>query len=100
MLKGARMLVMVRALIGDTALRLGLKQYFASHAYGNATGADLWQALTQKQSLIFQKQCLLGSIAPGYPVVSVKKIGNDLLLEQRQFFTDPSVTSDQLWPIP
>ncbi len=98
--KGARMLVMVRALIGDTALRLGLKQYFASHAYGNATGADLWQALTQKTELDLPKIMATWLNCPGYPVVSVKKIGNDLLLEQRQFFTDPSVTSDQLWPIP
>lgn len=98
--KGARMLVMVRALIGDTALRLGLKHYFASHAYGNATGAELWQALTQKTELDLPKIMPIWLNCPGYPMVSVKKIGNDLLLEQRQFFTDPSVASDQLWPIP
>lgn len=34
--KGARMLVMVRALIGDEALRSGLKAYFAAHQFGNA----------------------------------------------------------------
>ena len=71
--KGARMLVMVRALIGDTALRLGLKQYFASHAYGNATGADLWQALTQKTELDLPKIMATWLNCPGYPVVSVKK---------------------------
>ncbi len=38
--KGARMLVMVRALIGDDALRTGLKAYFDAHKFGNATGAD------------------------------------------------------------
>ena len=58
----------------DTALRLGLKQYFASHAYGNATGADLWQALTQKTELDLPKIMATWLNCPGYPVVSVKKI--------------------------
>ncbi len=43
--KGSRMLVMVRALLGDKALREGLKNYFAVHKYSNATGDDLWNAL-------------------------------------------------------
>ncbi|MBA1394384.1 peptidase, partial [Lactobacillus sp. XV13L] len=49
--KGARMLVMVRALIGDEALRAGLKAYFTAHQYGNATGADLWSALSQASKM-------------------------------------------------
>ncbi len=43
--KGARMLVMARALVGDDALRKGLKAYFDAHKFHNATGADLWSAL-------------------------------------------------------
>ena len=43
--KGSRMLVMVRSLLGDDALRKGLKQYFQDHQYGNAQGDDLWTAL-------------------------------------------------------
>lgn len=49
--KGSRMLVMVRALIGDDALRKGLKAYFAAHQYGNATGADLWAALGEASGI-------------------------------------------------
>ncbi|GAY73330.1 lysyl aminopeptidase [Lentilactobacillus kosonis] len=43
--KGARMLVMVRALLGDDNLRAGLKNYFAAHKFDNAKGSDLWAAL-------------------------------------------------------
>ena len=52
--KGSRMLVMVRALLGDEALREGLKNYFAAHKYGNATGDDLWRALGEASSVIFK----------------------------------------------
>ena len=43
--KGSRMLVMVRSLLGDEALRKGLKRYFDEHKFGNAAGDDLWDAL-------------------------------------------------------
>ncbi|MDK7326432.1 M1 family aminopeptidase, partial [Lactobacillus mulieris] len=36
--KGSRMLVMVRALLGDKALQKGLKYYFDHHKFGNTTG--------------------------------------------------------------
>lgn len=49
--KGPRMLVMVRALLGDSALREGLKNYFAVHKYSNATGDDLWNALGKASGL-------------------------------------------------
>lgn len=45
------MLVMVRALLGDDKLRKGLKAYFDAHKFGNAKGADLWQALGDASGL-------------------------------------------------
>jgi aminopeptidase N len=43
--KGAAALRQLAALLGDDAFFAGLRQYFATHAYGNATLADLLAAL-------------------------------------------------------
>lgn len=98
--KGARLLVMVRSLLGDAALRQGLKQYFDDHQYANATGADLWQAL----GLAFGKD--IGEIMnswleqPGYPVVKAQIKQGDLVISQQQFFIGESKDQGRLWQIP
>ena len=68
--KGSRMLVMVRALLGDDALRKGLKNYFAAHKYHNAKGSDLWQALGEASGLDIGKIMNSWLEQPGYPVVT------------------------------
>ena len=45
--KGAAVLKQLVAWVGDEAFLAGLNEYFAAHAYGNATLADLLQALAK-----------------------------------------------------
>jgi len=45
--KGAAVLKQLVAWVGDEAFLAGLNEYFAAHAYGNATLADLLAALTK-----------------------------------------------------
>lgn len=98
--KGARMLVMARALIGDKALREGLKNYFAAHKYNNATGSDLWSALGQAAGID------LGTIMdswlqqPGYPLVSASVVNGSLLISQQQFFIGSGKEAGRQWQIP
>lgn len=98
--KGARMLVMMRALVGDDALRVGLKNYFAAHHFGNATGADLWAALGEASGMD------IGSIMnswleqPGYPVVTASVIDGQLTLSQQQFFIGDGQEVGRQWQIP
>ncbi|TAR21038.1 M1 family metallopeptidase, partial [Lactiplantibacillus plantarum] len=68
--KGARMLVMARALVGDDALRAGLKQYFINHKYGNAKGDDLWNALADASGMQVGDIMHSWLEQPGYPVVT------------------------------
>lgn len=98
--KGARMLVMVRALIGDDALRLGLKNYFAAHQYGNATGANLWQALGDAAGINVGAIMESWLEQPGYPVVSAKIVNGRLVLSQKQFFIGEGKQSGRIWQIP
>lgn len=98
--KGARMLVMVRALLGDDAMRRGLKNYFAAHQYGNATGADLWQALGEASGMNVGQIMESWLEHPGYPVVEVKFEDGKLVLSQQQFFIGDGEEKGRLWQIP
>ncbi len=98
--KGSRMLVMVRALIGNDALRKGLKAYFDAHKFNNAKGADLWAALGEAAGMD------IGSIMhdwleqPGYPVVTATVEDGQLKLSQTQFFIGEGKDVDRKWQIP
>ncbi|AMB95951.1 M1 family metallopeptidase [Aerococcus urinae] len=98
--KGARLLVMVRSLLGDDDLRKGLKAYFEKHQYGNAKGQDLWYALSQASGLDIGAIMDSWLEQPGYPVVSAKLVDGDLVLSQEQFFIGQGQDQGRLWQIP
>ncbi|MGX6428675.1 M1 family metallopeptidase [Levilactobacillus yonginensis] len=98
--KGARMLVMVRALIGDDALRKGLKAYFDAHKFGNAKGADLWSALGQASGMDVGAIMNSWLEQPGYPVVSASVVAGKLTLTQEQFFIGDGKDAGRQWQIP
>lgn len=98
--KGARMLVMVRSLIGDDALRAGLKNYFAAHKYNNATGKDLWHALGDASGIDLAAIMESWLEQPGYPVVTATVEDNRLKLAQTQFFIGDGQDQGRRWQIP
>jgi aminopeptidase N len=98
--KGARMLVMVRALLGDDNLRTGLKNYFEAHKYGNATGADLWQALGDASGIDVGAIMNSWLEQPGYPVVAASVEDGQVVLSQRQFFIGNGKAANRTWQIP
>lgn len=98
--KGSRMLVMVRSLLGDDALRKGLKQYFQDHQYGNAQGDDLWNALGKASGMQIGDIMHSWLNQPGYPVVSASVVDGHLKLHQQQFFIGAGKDQGRLWKIP
>lgn len=98
--KGSRMLVMVRSLIGDDALRKGLKNYFAEHKYSNAAGADLWKALGEASGIDVGTIMNSWLEQPGYPVVSARVDDGKLVLTQKQFFIGKGKEVSRKWQIP
>ncbi|WEV54830.1 M1 family metallopeptidase [Leuconostocaceae bacterium ESL0723] len=98
--KGARLLVMVRAFIGDDALRRGLKAYFEKMRYGNASGDDLWDALGHAAGQDLTSMMKTWLQQPGYPVVSAKVENGHLVLSQHQFNIGPAAKADRRWQIP
>ncbi|GET16696.1 M1 family metallopeptidase [Ligilactobacillus agilis] len=98
--KGSRLLVMVRALIGDQALRTGLKNYFADHQYANSVGADLWDALGQASGLNIGAIMKSWLEQPGYPALDLKVVDGDLIVSQKQFFIGQGQDQNRLWQVP
>ncbi len=98
--KGARMLVMVRALLGDDNMRKGLKQYFEAHKYNNAQGADLWSALGDASGMDVGAIMNSWLEQPGYPVVNASIINGKLTLSQKQFFIGKGKEVGRQWQIP
>lgn len=98
--KGARLLVMVRSLVGDEALRKGLKAYFAKHQYGNATGPDLWKFLGEASHLNIGEIMENWLEKPGYPVVSVRLEDDRLNISQEPFYIGEKGEMDKTWHVP
>lgn len=98
--KGSRMLVMVRSLLGDEALRKGLKYYFDQHKFGNAAGDDLWDALSTATDLNIGEIMHTWLDQPGYPVVNAFVEAGHLKLTQKQFFVGEGEEVGRKWEIP
>lgn len=99
--KGAHLLVMLRSLIGDDALRNGLKAYFDKKAYGNATGDDLWSALGAASGQDIGAIMKTWLDQPGYPVLSVSVEDGRVKVRQTPFVLGEKPKDDQrLWQVP
>src|SRR5262249_29823298 len=90
--KGCSVLRMLEQYLGADVFRAGVRLYLQRHAYRNTQTEDLWNALgaASRQPIpavmdgwIFQ---------PGYPLLSVDRNGDQLVLRQQRF---PSLPAEQ-----
>lgn len=85
--KGERLLKMLRAYIGETAFRDGLRNYFKKHAYLNTTADDLWGALSASSGQNVSELMTPWLTQSGYPVVFASQIGEQVRLCQQRFLS-------------
>jgi len=99
--KGKRVLSMFEGWVGPEAFRAGVNRYLADHAWGNATSADLWNALSSSSGLDVAGALPSFLDKPGYPIVRLRALpGGRLELVQKRFQTGGSGESADLWSIP
>jgi len=97
--KGGRLINMLMQYLGQESFRKGLQKYFAKHAYGNTTGQDLWEALSNGTDVPKLMNPWLER--SGYPVIEVIQNGASLSLTQSHFLMDPSKADlERIWPVP
>ncbi|MGC8597528.1 MAG: M1 family metallopeptidase [Thermocladium sp.] len=96
--KGASILRMIEAFIGDEAFRAGLRNYLKAHEYDNATAGDLWSSLETASGKPVIKIMSEWINKEGYPVVTVTKEGDNARLSQARF----KLAGDEegKWPVP
>ena len=103
--KGGAILRMLEQYIGPDRFRAGVSHYLKTHAYGNTETNDLWDAIEHVVSTdggpIVPVRRLMDSWIwqAGYPLISARIDGTDLVISQRQFTFDnqPDAT---LWVVP
>ena len=98
--KGARLMRMCEAYIGEDAFKEGLRAYFKDHAYSNTDENDLWNALSKSSGKNVGEFMNTWISQSGYPVVHAAISGSNLTLRQEQFFVGNHTPSDKIWPIP
>jgi len=94
--KGARLMKMLRAFVGEDAFRRGLHDYFKKLAYSNTSGEDLWNCLSKASGKDVASFMNAWITRPGYPILEVSPDG----LHQEQFFIGEHEESSKTWPIP
>ncbi len=97
--KGASVLRMLEAFVGEEAFGKGVNEYLRRFQFGNARSEDLWAALetaTQQPVTEFVRRWIE---SPGHPVLKVHRGSDGIHVEQRRF----SLTGRhprQFWPVP
>ncbi|MBL8159231.1 M1 family metallopeptidase [Candidatus Saccharibacteria bacterium] len=97
--KGANVLKMLRAYIGEDAFRKGLQAYFNKHAFGNTVADDLWDAFSHASGHDIGAFMHAWIYKPGYPMVTVKQDGSNASLHQRRLLMSDK-DYESLWPVP
>ena len=96
--KGASVLRMVEAFMGEEDFRKGISSYLKKYSYSNATANMFWEALQEASGKPIVKIMESWVGKAGHPVVKVESHGKGIHLTQRKFrFLEGE--EDQ-WPIP
>ena len=97
--KGASILRMIEAYLGQDAFKKGIRQYLSNHAYSNATGDELWNTLETTSNKKVQ-EIMSGWIQqPGYPMLTVEAREGKLVLHQERFLISGD-SEKGVWPMP
>jgi tricorn protease interacting factor F2/3 len=96
--KGAHVLQMIEAYVGEDAFREGVRRYLTNRSYSNATGDDLWLALEQASGKPVTKIMTRWVHQPGYPILKVSTQDESLVFQQERFLLQGSFAAT--WPVP
>ncbi|HEY6193792.1 MAG TPA: M1 family aminopeptidase [Candidatus Eisenbacteria bacterium] len=80
--KGNAVLSMFERYLGPETFRKGVQSYLKSHAWGNATAADLWHALDQSSGTNVSAAMTTFLDQPGVPYVRVVPVEGGVRLTQ------------------
>ena len=97
--KGANVLRMIEAYVGEGNFKNALRNYLKNYSYGNAEGTDLWNSIEEVSKSNISEIMDAWISKAGHPYLIAKKGQGRVEIEQRRFSFLPSKDND-LWPIP
>ena len=103
--KGGALLRMLEQYLGEERFRAGVSHYLTKHSYGNTETNDLWDAIEETistdggQNVPVRRLMDSWIWQAGYPLVSARLDGTQLVLEQRHFTYDNAPDATQ-WIVP
>jgi len=102
--KGAAVLRMLEAYLGDDAFRAGVRGYMRAHRFSNTTTADFWHHLSAVSGQDIGKLIAGWTEQPGYPVVKVLQQCENgaaaVTLAQERFTLDDPGAAPLAWNVP
>lgn len=102
--KGASLLLMLRATLGDDVFRKGVIEYLKKYTGSNTEKEDLWKTLSQftKPSMDVAEMMNTWTVQKGFPLVTVNLTGNQVKVSQEHFLLNASNLTDHsnVWHIP
>jgi tricorn protease interacting factor F2/3 len=97
--KGASVLRMIEAYLGETPFRKGVSSYLKRFSYSNATGQDLWKSIEKASGQPVSRMMGAWIKKPGFPLVRVSHRDGKLSFTQGRFQLNGEEPED-VWPIP
>ena len=99
--KGGSLLRMLEQYLGDEQFRRGVSHYLSKHEYGNTETSDLWDAIEEANPETPVRRLMDSWIwQAGYPLVSARLQGSELVLEQMRFTYGTNDGIDTLFVVP
>ncbi|WFD20639.1 Aminopeptidase 2 mitochondrial [Malassezia caprae] len=99
--KGASVLRMLAATLGEAVFLNGISAYLRAHLYGNTVTADLWHSLSEASGLDVRALMSPWTLQQGFPVVKAEQRDSFIELRQTRFLeTGPPAQDGVLWQIP
>ncbi|HYK97445.1 MAG TPA: M1 family metallopeptidase [Candidatus Acidoferrales bacterium] len=99
--KGASVLRMLEAYLGEDAFREGVRRYLRRFAGGSATARDFWDALATASGQDVGRVAEAWITEPGHPIVTFTMSSGRVVARQQRYLRDrDAATSARRWPVP
>jgi aminopeptidase N len=98
--KGASVIRMLEAYVGDQAWQAGIQRYMADHAYGNATTDELWREIDAAGPRTITKIAHDFTLQSGVPQINVASQPQGLHLTLHRYGLDQINRRQRDWRVP
>jgi aminopeptidase N len=99
-LKGAAVIRMVEAYVGEGVFRDGVRAYMGSYAHANTVSGDLWGELQAVSSVPLREIAKDFTLQAGVPLIDVTQGDGYIALSVDGYWTDPSSRAPASWRVP